>query len=54
MMKKKAQEKNGEKENKNEYRRITIPYVSELSEEISREMKRFESLVSFKAYKTIG
>ena len=54
-MKKKAQERNNEKEKKNNrYRRITIPYVNGLSEEIRREMKRFEIPVSFRAYKTIG
>ena len=37
----------------NRYRRIRIPYVSGLSEEIRREMKRFEIPVSFQAYKTI-
>ena len=52
-MKKKAQERNQEKEKKNRYRRITIPYVSGLSEEIRREMKRLEIPISFKAYKTI-
>ena len=53
-MKKKTLVINEEKENKNNrYRRITIPYMSGLSEEFSREMKMFEIPVSFKAYETI-
>ena len=47
MMKKKAQERRKEK-------LIVIPYVEGLSEVIRREMMKFEILVSFRAYKTIG
>ena len=47
---KKAQEKGKEKE-KYRYRRITIPYVNGFHRKITREVKEFEILVSFKPYK---
>ena len=55
LMKKKTQEKSEEKEKeKYRYRRITIPYVEGLSEEIRRKMKEFEIPVSSKPYRTLG
>ena len=41
------------KDEKQRYRRITIPYVEALSQEFKQEMEKFEILLSFKTYKTI-
>ena len=52
-MKRKAQERKEQREKeKYNYRRIIIPHVEGLSQEIRRELMVFEIPVSFKAHKT--